>query len=165
VDGDGDTDLLFASLWGDESYEAESYVYWNDGGTFDEADHCALPTMGAHTIYAEDLDQDGVSEVLVPSSWDDDTANETWSHIFWTVTPDHCEGGETQLPTLAPLEMSIGDLDGDGHPDLAFASSSYVSYATETLIYWGSADGYDETAVTGIAADHGVSSAPFMIGL
>jgi len=165
VDGDGDTDLLFASLWGDDGYEAESYVYWNEGGTFDEADHCALPTMGAYTIYAADLDDDGVSEVLVPSSWDDDDANETWSHIFWTVTPEHCECGETLLPTLAPLEMSIGDLDNDGYMDLAYASSSYVSYDTETLIYWGSADGYDENAVTGIATDHGVSSAPLMIGL
>ena len=165
VDGDGDDDLVFASLWGSTGYEGDSYVYYNDAGSFSAGDSCALPTMGAYGLLLEDLDQDGYVDLVVPSSWDDTSANVTTSQIYWGSTSGFCDLNETTLPTLAPLWASAGDLDEDGYIDLVFPSASYETYASESYIYWGSASGYSSGSVTAFATDQGSAAAPVLVGI
>jgi len=164
MDGDGDLDLLFGSLYGDSGYAGESYVYWNDGGSFSATDRCEIPTDGAYYIYAEDLNGDGYSEVIVPASWDDDTENETWSTVTWGSASGPCGTSTTALPTLAPIGADFADLNDDGFIDLVFSSASYATRDSESYIYWGSACGYDDVDVTPFAAGQGSLEAPFIVG-
>ncbi|MDP2316933.1 MAG: VCBS repeat-containing protein [Pseudomonadota bacterium] len=52
LDGDGDTDLVFANRYdADGAPTSASYVYWNDGG-FSEDDRTEIPTVGAAGVTA-----------------------------------------------------------------------------------------------------------------
>ena len=165
ADGDGDIDIVYGNLWGDEGYESETVVYLNDGsGGFSADDTCSLPSMGAYDVYLEDLDDDGYNELIVPSSWDDDSDNETWSQIFWGGPDAYCVCDVTELPTLAPGKASFGDLDGDGDTDVVFPSPSYGAYDSEAVIYWNMEGEFTEDDATWFAGGAGSWGAPVIIG-
>ncbi|KAK3250159.1 hypothetical protein CYMTET_40455 [Cymbomonas tetramitiformis] len=113
IDGDGDIDVLSASLDDDK-------IAWyaNDGsGGFGSQQVISTLANGARSVYAADVDGDGDIDVLSASSLDDKTA--------WYANDGSGGFGSQQvISTLANGACSLyaADVDGDGDMDVLSAS-------------------------------------------
>ncbi|MCP4809428.1 MAG: hypothetical protein GY913_18615 [Proteobacteria bacterium] len=138
-DGDGWSDLAFGSFYGDVGYDHPTYVYWSDEGQFDASDVTELGGHASYGVEAFDLDGDVADELIVPGAWSDSGGQDTTSHVYWGSTHGLCLSDD--LSTHAPGEVNVGDLDGDGYPELLFPAPYGGEDAT---IFWGSAAGYSD---------------------
>ena len=99
LDGDGDLDLLLSSERNQTIYSVDSYIYWNDAGTFTAGDRQALETYGAVVNLVEDLDGDGTLD-LVFANWFDDSTYSLDSYIYWGTTGVYSPADRTGIPTV-----------------------------------------------------------------
>jgi hypothetical protein len=116
VDGDGDLDVLSAS-WEDDKIA----WYENDGTPGDggwTAHAITTSALGAHSVFAADVDGDGDLDVLSASSGDD--------KIAWYENTDGSGsfGSQQVISTAADEAASVfaADVDGDGDVDVLSAS-------------------------------------------
>ena len=128
VDGDGDVDVLSASLFDDKIAWYEN----TDGqGTFGPEQVLSTNADGAQSVYAADVDGDGDIDVLSASRFDD--------KIAWHENTDGLGtfGPEQVLSTNADSAGSVyaADVDGDGDIDILSAS------ALDNKIAWYENDG------------------------
>ncbi len=117
LDGDGDTDVLSASM-----YDDKIAWYENTDGLGSFGAQTVISTLAdeAHCVFAEDLDGDGDSDVLSASAGD--------NKIVWYVNEIGVDdfGPDQVVTTLANAARSVhaADVDGDGDRDLLSASSN-----------------------------------------
>jgi hypothetical protein len=120
LDGDGDLDLLSASA-------AASGVAWHENSAGDgsawSTSGIAAPAGGASAIAAADLDRDGDLDAV--------SAADVAGQLAWheNSAGDGSAWATTVLLPAAPgaSAVAVGDLDGDGDPDLAAASADDAS--------------------------------------
>ncbi len=117
VDGDGDTDILSASVGSDT-------IAWheNDGGlppTFTER-VISSTALGARSVFATDVDGDGDLDVLSASQLDNKIA---WHESDGGSPPAFTER-VISLSALQPLSVFAADMDGDGDTDVLSASQN-----------------------------------------
>jgi hypothetical protein len=128
VDGDGDTDVLSASLDDDK-------IAWyeNDGDTPPAFTERIISTAaaGAFSVFAADVDGDGDTDVLSASISDDKIA---WYENDGTIPPDFTERVITTSAD-SPRSVFAADVDGDGDTDVLSAS------AYDNKIAWYENDG------------------------
>ncbi|MCH8046464.1 MAG: VCBS repeat-containing protein [Planctomycetes bacterium] len=115
VDGDGDIDMLSASIW-------DNKIAWyeNDGSGGFTAHTISSTASGARSVFAVDVDGDGDIDVLSASVWDD--------KIVWYEN-DGSEGftAHTISSTAgSPTSVFAADVDGDGDIDVLSASFSNI---------------------------------------
>jgi hypothetical protein len=112
-------------------------------------------------LAAADLNGDGISDlVFVQKGKRDKSVKE--STILWGRRSSsgvvYQTSSATHLPTNDAVDVAIGDLDGDGFPDIVFANErDEDSYNTNSYIYWGSKEGYDSNRRAGLLT-HGAAS-------
>lgn len=99
-----------------------------------------------------DVNKDGRPDLVI-SNMHDDVRNFNinsriyWGKHDWTYSADSCQ----ELPTHGATGNSVADLNKDGHLDIVFSSyNDNVSYCTNSLIYWGSKDGFHLGDTTGL---------------
>jgi hypothetical protein len=160
--GDGWEDLAFASgassdTSGGSFWSEPSYVYWNQGGTFDPADVTALNGDVSFELASADLDGDGYDELVVPALWSD-AGTDTTSRVYWGGADGFAS--TDLLSTYGPGAVSIGDLDADGHPELLFPAPNAEVGAQ---IFWGSSRGYDDLRSTEVG-DAASVAGPLIVG-
>jgi hypothetical protein len=115
LDGDGDLDLLQSCQRTDGPiYSIDSYIYWNDAGTFSPADRQPLETYGAVTNIVQDLDGDGTLDLAI-ANWYDDVSFERDSFIYWGTTGVYSAADRTGLPTIGGAGVAAA---GPGIPVL-----------------------------------------------
>lgn len=115
LDGDGDTDVLSASLF---DYKIAWYENTDGVGTLGPEKVISVLAEGASDVFAADLDGDADVDVLSASSYDNKVAwyaNIDGSGIF---------GPQQVISTAAEDAVSVfaADLDGDGDIDVLSAS-------------------------------------------
>ncbi len=99
-----------------------------------------------------DLNKDGRPDLVISNMHDDSRNFNINSYIYWgkhdwAYSADSCMG----LPTHGATGNSIADLNKDGHLDIIFSSyNDNVSYCTNSLIYWGSKEGFQIGDTTGL---------------
>ncbi len=150
MDGDGDMDVLSASIWDDK-------VAWyeNDGAAIPGWTEHVITTSadGVRTVVAGDLDGDGDIDVASASFVDDTIA---WYESDGAVTPGFTEHIVT-TGALGAMAVDIADVDADGNLDLVTAS-----YA-DGKIAWFQNDGlasptFTEQVISTSAAGAAMSS-------
>ena len=132
LDGDGDLDALSAS-------QSDDTIAWyenTDGaGTFGPTQIIATDATEALSVSAVDVDGDGDTDVLSASFGD--------STIAWYENSDGAGFfGPTQIVTMDAVgadSVFPVDLDGDGDPDLLFAS-----FLDSKIAWYGKTDGLDD---------------------
>mgnify|MGYP002629992894 CR=1 FL=1 len=158
-DGDGWPDLAFGSFYGDLGYDHPAYVYWNSGGTFASSDVTELEGHASYGLEAADLDGDGADELIVPGAWSDSDGQSTTSRVHWGGAHGFC--GTDELPTDAPGQVSVGDLDADGLPELLFPAPYGGGAST---IFWGTTGGYSASDSSELGGAEGSWAAPLILG-
>ena len=152
---DGHLDLVFPLIDIDRSQ-----IRWGGPNGYASGRVTTLETNGATHAGVADLDRDGWLDVVFTSGLRgkrlpdqpvvggtgvEGTTRNSFSFIYWG-NPQGELKERTQFETYNALDVTIADLNRDGHLDLAF--SSYLSDTTRELpaiIYWGDGTrGYGE---------------------
>ena len=109
VDGDGKDELVLATKQGVEIRPTRNL----------ETVQQFLPLSYVDRVHAADLDGDGRPELIV-SRYYDHVSYETDSAIFWNGPEGFSPERVTWLPTRGAVGNTVGDLDGDGRPEIVF---------------------------------------------
>ena len=123
VDGDGDMDILSASLFDDKIAWYENI----DGeGNFDSQKIITTNAVGANSVFSIDIDGDGDMDVL-STSWNDNKV--AW---YENIDGEGNFGSQHIISSSADGAESVYsiDIDGDGDMDVLSASS------TDSKIAW-----------------------------
>lgn len=113
LDGDGDKDVISASF---NDHKIAWYENTDGNGTFGPQNIISSDAVGATSVYAADLDNDGDMDVVSSSEFDNkiawyenDGTGEFILHIISTTAEDaSC--------------VTVADLDNDGDLDIAYTS-------------------------------------------
>lgn len=139
---DGWPELVFANKFDGDDFAINSYIYWAQPGgaygvTYSAAARTALPTLGAFTVAAADLNTDGRPD-LVFANWSDGKTYAVSSYVYWgqpggphgvTYSP----AARTELPGVGAMKVSVADINADGRLDVALQNydGGFVR------IFWG----------------------------
>jgi len=107
LDGDGDEDIVFSCSRTGSNFEVDSFIYWNDAGTFDAGNVQALPTSGAKLNHVADFDQDGYVDIAF-ANWRETAAN--WlidSYVYWGGPGGFTTLNRTDLPTQGAAGVKV----------------------------------------------------------
>ena len=140
VDQDGHTDIVFASSGLGDTAFADSLIYWGTETGYRRDFRSTLPTVGAQDVAVADLNQDGHNDIVFANRGDGGPRLDVGSYIYWGSTDFYGERHRSSVPTVKAVGCRIADLDGDGHPDLAFATAGEGGGLE---LYWGSEKGPD----------------------
>src|SRR5262249_38921834 len=132
LNGDGHLDVVASHL------DGGSFIYWGDGkGRFPSRVAFRPPAENSYSLALADLNGDGHLDIVAGNQGEADAVyfNEGRGKGFRVV-----RFGETQRRDLkegvnqghASYGLAIGDIDGDGHPDIVVARSGGPS-----MIYFG----------------------------
>jgi hypothetical protein len=116
-------------------------VYLGDGaGGFTEATASSQPATGVSGLRTADLDGDGRQDILAGGAY-------TTAKIYFGDATAGIRAGTQMLPAQPGI---IGDVDGDGYPDLVFRSSGSV------ILYTGGPGGtFTDRGRLGVTFDVG----------
>jgi hypothetical protein len=143
LNADGFVDVVFANHHDDSTHRVESFVYWGSASGFSRTARTGLPTLGAYAVAVGDLDRNGWLDLVFANYYDGSTYNTT-SYVYLGGPGGYSASSRIALRTDGALDVCIADFDRDGYLDLLFPSYySGSSYATTTILYFGSASGPD----------------------
>ena len=161
--GDGATDVAFGSYYSGSSYTSNAIVYYGDGTGYDASQYDTLTSVGTWRIQAADLDLDGYDDLVLPSHYSD-SGYSTLSYVYFGDSTG-IGGSPDILSTHAVTDVGIGDLDGNGYPELVF--NQYYSGSWSTLVgstvYWGDGSGYSGSDSTSLDTA-GTWARPVLVG-
>ena len=149
-DDDGYVDLVFAEYW-TGSANPDSTIFWGSASGFSSSDTTDLSTEGPLDALAEDLDGDGLTDLVFGGYYNGSYSADV--HVYWNDRSNgYSNSDRERLSGNGQLGVTSGDYDGDGYADL-FASSYYSgsSYSSTSYAWWGSSSGYSDSDRTGLS--------------
>ena len=170
VNNDGNVDILCVNTHPLVEM-LDMSIYWGNGKDYSIQNHSYIPANGPMWAVANDLDNDGNMDLVVPNY-----SNGTWTNMDsfiyygglsknykkkpgeWAFYPFK---KRVSLKSSAAQNAAVADLNKDGYKDIIFAfSSGYWEYRNKnskgssySRIYWGSKNGYSSDNYTNIATD------------
>jgi hypothetical protein len=122
LDKDGDMDVLLTHGDTFDDFVLKPYhgVIWLENtGTFPFVEHRLATLPGAQRAQAADLDGDGDLDVVV-SAFVSGEASSRLASLVWLeqTTPGHFERHTLEAGTPSHATLDLGDVDGDGKPDI-----------------------------------------------
>ena len=141
VDADGYPDLLFSG-YTYSSNTGYAYLYYGSSAGYSTADLDYFSGGRFGNAYLEDVDGDGYDDVLLPNYYDGN--HTTYSQLWYGSGSGLSTSNLDYLLTYGAWSAAVGDYDGDGRNDIAFASyysgSDYSS--TGTWVYYQGTTGF-----------------------
>ncbi|MCB9765642.1 MAG: VCBS repeat-containing protein [Alphaproteobacteria bacterium] len=165
-DNDGYIDLVFGGYHsGSWSSAAYTRVFMNSSAGFSASVYDQFETRGSYYPEAADLDRDGYDDLVIPVYYNG-TSHSATSYVYWGDASGLSNNNRTDLPTLGASKVDIGDVNGDGYPEIVFNNYHTGSWSTsaDTYVYYGTTAGYS-TANRDELGTHGSWPFPVLVGL
>ncbi len=149
VDADGHLDIVFANEGNTESESGVTIYFGNSKRDFTGRNPMKLPGMYSSALSIEDLDRDGHADIVLANKYrlgekpeipSTNVVQSSFvkSYIYWGASNGYSADRRMELPTIGANDVAVGDLDGDGLADLAFANGA----AKVSFVYWNSPRGF-----------------------
>lgn len=144
---DGRLDLVFANSIDRGFAKTDSYIYLGKAGGGFDSTPARLPTLGAMDVKVADLDNDGDLDIVFANEQDDYGNYSVPSYVY--LNPGNGKfpsKPDFQLPTVGANAVSIGDIDGRGKLDLAFACQfDGSSFTVPSRVFLGNDTGWSKS--------------------
>ena len=155
VDGDGDTDIVFANGKG-----PASYVYENRKGMFSERYRLELPTHDARDCAVADFNNDGAADIFF-SNHQASGNPLTLSYLYWGSTEGFSADRRQAFETVGAWGVSAADLNADDWMDLVVSNyKEHYSFDVPSYIFWNKPEGFDDTRRTALFTQGAVGNLP-----
>ena len=146
LDRDGWTDILFASSGAGDTVSTDSLIYWGGSTGYRTRRRVELPTVGARDLAVGDLNRDGYTDIVFANSGSSKPPKiDQGSYIYWGSSDRYGTHHRSAVPAGSAVGCALGEVNGDGHPDLIFATSEPGRGGLQ--LYPGSPQGPDLKAV------------------
>ncbi len=137
IDDDGENDVLLCRHRDGDSYATSSIVLWGAGRGFNG--YTELATDGCADQLVEDLDDDGLLDIVF-ASYRDDNGYDPSSLIYFNDGNRFASPDIETLDTTAAWSVQGADIDRDGDVDLVFGALVDLSaddgiWELDTLIF------------------------------
>ena len=150
LDRDGSMDILFASSGAGDTVSTDSLVYWGDPTGYRTRRRVKLPTVGARDLAVGDLNRDGYTDIVFANTGSRKPPKiGEGSYIYWGSSDRYGTHHRSVVPTRSAIGCALGDVNGDGHPDLIFATSEQGRGGL--WLYPGSPEGPDLESVVKVS--------------
>lgn len=144
---DGYKELVFCNYIHNYSVHTNVLIYWNGPRGYQPRRRTELPSLMGSAVAAADFNNDGFVDLAVTNSgiesslrWGNHLNLETYVYLNG---PRGFDPERKQvLPSVSAVDCVAGDLDNDGHVDLAIANNDNEEEKS-VYVYWGAADGLD----------------------
>lgn len=140
--GDGYLDIAAASAV-NLSDSILSPVFWGSSDGHSDSARELLAAPGAEAVLAEDLNGDGLPELIFASHSRSDggvLSYETDAVIYWATPDGFLITPPTLLPAAGALAVAAADLSGDGALDVVLCNhrdNTPEAFNVSSTIYWG----------------------------
>ena len=150
LDRDGSMDILFASSGAGDTVSTDSLVYWGDPTGYRTRRRVKLPTVGARDLAVGDLNRDGYTDIVFANTGSRKPPKiGEGSYIYWGSSDRYGTHHRSVVPTRSAIGCALGDVNGNGHPDLIFATSEQGRGGL--WLYPGSPEGPDLKSVVKVS--------------
>lgn len=136
IDGDGIKDIL-VGLGDKNKYQARVAAFNNNGDPITGADFIALDTKKGANVASGDFDGDGKDEIVVAAGSAPANAAQVKIFSFDTAISTVVETGVdiTAFASKFGANIAVGDINGDGKPELIVAPGPDPSASPEVKAY------------------------------
>lgn len=146
-DKDGYIDLAFAAVQDGSSRFVNSVVHYGGPTGINLSRRVDLPTIGCADVTVADVNKDGWLDLVFSNRYQGGIvptlgAYSINSYIYLGGPQGFSISRRIELPTIGAARSWVGDLNGDGHNEIIFASGVIETFATQSYLYWGSENGW-----------------------
>jgi hypothetical protein len=106
LNGDGWPEIIFSNHYDGITHSINSYIYWNNAGTFTTSNRTELPTLGATGNCAGDLNFDGSPDIVFANRRLGADHNVP-SYVYWGSSDGYTTTHRTSLNTHGAIGCSI----------------------------------------------------------
>ena len=157
LNSDGYVDIILANAGGvlpsavsERKEPPLSVIYWgsNQGYSLDRRTN--LPTQGAKTVEAADLNKDGWLDLLFGNQNDNATTEnemrQDQSQIYWGGPNGFSGVRRKDLQSFGVIGAGVADFNRDGNPDIVLVNH-YIGFSPlPSAIFWGNKEHYYSSA-------------------
>lgn len=137
------------------TYMTNSSIYWGSAGGYTPANRTLLPTTGATSCRAADLNLDGRPDIIFTNIYNG-SSYAVNSTVYWNSASGFSATNRTGFNITSGYGSAAEDLNNDGYPDLVLTSSRSDAAGTNSTsfatIFWGSAAGFNASNMTRLPA-------------
>ncbi|MCK5251934.1 MAG: VCBS repeat-containing protein, partial [Thermoplasmata archaeon] len=145
----GGSEIVFANLRKDGSYQTHSLAYRDAGGmdyTSVDPLRFRIPS-GASDVVVTDANKDGYNDLLFSVLQTSSTNYMADSPMFMGSPVGFDTVPTTKFGTIGARDTLVADLNKDGYMDVVFAQEQNSGdYAVNSTLFWGDDDGWNTTA-------------------
>jgi len=145
---DGFMDIAIANRSDGSTQSVSSFIYWGSPEGMSAQHRTELPSLGASSVVASDLNGDGYPDLLFANSSDGSTLDVS-SYIYWGSKDGFATHSRTELQSFGASSANAGDLDRDGKTDIVLVNSGsgHSGGHLNSLVYWGNPQHQYSTAL------------------
>lgn len=147
IDGDGYQDIICAVERGEETYAAESKIFFGKGNRAFEQSKRGIPSSGAYNIAVIPPDKKGISHVIICNRMKGTIDEKVPLYLYWGSEEGFKEENKTLIPFESGYQSLAADINEDGYVDIVSLNSMHGGgeggATAGANIFWGSEHGFD----------------------